>query len=86
MKVKEMIEKLKTLNPETDLYLSISVLEWDLEVENIDKDGAITVDERDFEVDEEKMAEREMKLKEEARIDAENRLFDEGKYLNKGEF
>ena len=85
MKVKEMIDKLKTLDPETDLYVAISLLEWDLEVKDIDKEGLITVDERDFRVDDMAMQEREMELAEEAGIDAENRQFDEGKYRNKGE-
>ena len=63
MKARELIEELKKINPEAEVVIDVFQLEYYLDVKNFEtnnlEQGVIVADERDFEIDEEKLAEFE---------------------------
>lgn len=78
MTVKEMIEKLKQLDPNVEVYVSCYGLEYDLHIEDV-KNGTIECDYQDLEVNEEAMANIEEEREKFYRTDAEQN------YRNVGE-
>lgn len=79
MTVKEMIEKLKKIDPNTEVYMSCYGLEYDLHIEDVKNDGTIECDYQDLEINEEAMANIEEERERFYRLDAEQN------YRNVGE-
>ena len=84
MKVKDLIEELKTMPQDTDVYIELRQSENDLDIAEIQqyKDCiCLIANYRDFSIDEEEVYFIEQELEEEARQEAIDRKIDE--YLGK---